>query len=63
MQVTINTNETNSMAAINLKIALQKIVTNFNKENILKIAELSEIKNPNEKIKNLFNNPLFKMAL
>jgi hypothetical protein len=63
MQVTINIDTVNPMEGVNIKMSLQKLADNFNKENLLKIAELSEKVDANTKIKNLFNHPLFKMAL
>lgn len=45
------------------KIALQKIAQNFDKDNLTKIAEVSQTTNANKKLPNLFNNPFFKMAL
>lgn len=63
MQVTIDTNANNTIEAVNVKMTLEKIAKNFDKENLAEIAKLSQIPNANEKIRKLFNNPLFKMAL
>ncbi len=62
MQIVIEIPGT-QLAAINKKIALEKLAKNFNAENLMKMAELSEIPNPDEQIKALFNNAFFKMAI
>ncbi len=63
MTVTIELNTTNPLEAASTKIALEKIAKNFDASNINKVAELSSIPNANKKIQDLFNNPLFKMAI
>lgn len=63
MQATIEINTTNPLEMATIKVALEKIAKNFDKKNISKIDELSEIPQANSKIEKLFNNPLFKMAL
>ena len=63
MQVTFEIPTTNPLEIASIKVALEKIAKNFDKKNICKIAELSEIPSANSKIEKLFGNPLFKMAL
>ncbi len=61
IHITIKSNSHAETAT--LKNALQNIADNFDKENQLEIARLSKLENANEKLKSLFNNPLFKMAI
>ena len=63
MQVTIDVPNVSTLDSISVKIAVEKIARNFNKENLLEIAKLSDLPDANNKLKKLFNNPLFKMAL
>lgn len=63
MTIQIEINSSNPLDAVSIKMAVEKISKNFNKKNLEKIAELSAIKDANNKIEKLFNNPLFKMAL
>lgn len=61
-EITITINSNSPMEAMVIKNSLQTLATNFNKDNLSKMADLSKMDNPNEKIKNLFDNPFFKMA-
>ena len=63
MTIQVEISDRTAIEAITVKMMLEKIAKNFDKKNIAKIAELSEIPNANTKIEKLFNNPLFKMAL
>lgn len=63
MKVQVEITNASSLEAISVQVMLEKIAKNFDRKNLSKIAELSEIPNANTKIGNLFNNPLFKMAL
>ena len=61
-QVSISVNATDA-EAFAIKVGLELIAKNFNKENILYIAELSKKPNVNEKFKSLRNNPFIKNML
>jgi len=63
MDVTISIPDAGPLETASAKVALEKIAKNFNKSNLAKIAELSEIPDANNKLQSLFNNPLFKMAI
>ena len=63
MTALVEIGENSQLEAIAVKVMLEKIAKNFDRQSLSKIAELSEIPKANEKIKNLFSNPLFKMAL
>ena len=63
VSISIEVNETNPAALGALKVALQKIANNFNKNNVQYIAELSEKENVNEKFDKLKNNTLVKKLL
>ncbi len=63
MEVTIIIKAGSPAERAAIKNALQNIAENFNKENVMEIARLSKLEQPNEKITSLFNNPLFKMAI
>lgn len=62
-QVSISVNATTEAEAFAIKIALEQIAKNFNKENILYIADLSKKPNVNDKFKSLKNNPFIKQML
>ena len=61
--ITINVNATSDQEAMIFKMALQNMVNNFNKENLLYISDLSKKPNVNEKFKNLRANPFIKTFL
>lgn len=61
--VNISINVASDAEAFAIKIALQEIAKNFNKDNIIYIAELSKKPNVNEKFKSLKNNPFIKTML
>lgn len=63
MEITIHLKNNSPAEVTSIKNALQTIADNFSKENQLEIAKLSKLENANDKLKNLFNNPLFKMAI
>lgn len=63
MTITIELPEVSPLDSVSVKIAVEKIAKNFIKENLQTIAELSSLPDANNKLKKLFNNPLFKMAL
>ena len=63
VSISIEVNESNPAALGALKVALQKIANNFNKNNVQYIAELSEKENVNEKFDKLKNNTLVKKLL
>lgn len=63
MTIEIIINAETAIEAATIKNALQNIADNFNKENQLEIARLSKLPNANDKLKSLFTNPLFKMAI
>lgn len=62
-QLNIEVPNCSTLEASATKVMLEKIARNFDKKNLAKIAELSEIKDANNKLQGLFNNPLFKMAI
>lgn len=61
--ITISTNAETDMEAFSLKSAIQSIATNFNKENLIYLAELSRKPNVNEKFIKLKNNPFIKKLI
>lgn len=61
--ITINVNAASDQEAMIFKMALQNMVNNFNKENLIYIADLSKKPNVNEKFKNLRSNPFIKTFL
>jgi hypothetical protein len=62
-EITIKLNSNSPIEIASIKNSIQTIADNFNKENQAEIAKLSKMENANEKLKDLFNNPLFKMAI
>lgn len=63
MTITIELPEVSALDSVSVKIAVEKIAKNFAKDNLIEIAKLSDLHDANNKLKKLFNNPLFKMAL
>lgn len=62
-EITLTITSQSAAQTVIIKNALQAIADNFNKENQLEIAKLSKLPDANDKLKSLFNNPLFKMAV
>ncbi|MBS1635233.1 MAG: hypothetical protein JST26_04865 [Bacteroidetes bacterium] len=62
-EITITLNSNSPIVIASVKNSLQTIADNFTKENQAEIAKLSKLPNANDKLKDLFNNPLFKMAI
>ena len=50
MQIQIEVNTANPMDAVAVKVAIEKLAKNVNKENLLFLAELSEKPNINAKL-------------
>jgi len=62
-EITITVKAASDIEAFTMKNALQSIATNFNKENVVYVAELSKKKDVNEKFNALKTNPLVKTIL
>ncbi len=62
-EIIIKVNAASDIEAFTLKNALQSIATNFNKDNVLYIAELSKKKDVNKKFTSLKANPIVKALL
>lgn len=63
MNLTISVNTQSSAESFALQNALQQIASNFSKENISYIAELSKKPGVNDKFSKLKNNPFVKTLL
>lgn len=63
MIVQVEVKNATALESIAVKLMLEKLANNFDRKNLKKISELSEIPNANVKIDKLFNNPFFKAAL
>ncbi len=62
-EITIKVKAASDIEAFTLKNALQSIATNFNKENLIYIAELSRNKGVNDKFNSLKANPIVKAMM
>lgn len=63
MTITIDLPELSPLDSIGVKIAVEKIAKNFDKDNLSEIAELSTAKDVNSKFKKLLNNQIIKAML
>lgn len=61
--ITLKINSNSPLEEIAIRNALQTIASNFNKNNLQYIAELSNKEGVNEKFEKLKNNPLVKSLL
>ena len=62
-EISITVNAASDMEAFAIKNALQSIATNFNKDNLVYISELSKKPDVNNKFAKLKSNPLVKALL